>query len=221
MIELVVKDDLIELKEFSDDSTLQDLVEGTEKIRLSEGLKTQHCYAFGMCCKEPIPVLGYDFDRLTKRLDVSEETLKEGYLELPEAPEPSERIRAIRSLRQEHDFSDREATLVYEFNTAEPVILKRSAQGSCIFLENNLCTIYEDRPFICKLYLCNMAENLSNLYETITTQGTWYTYSRLGWIAKEEIRHNPYLKAEGYGGVYLKSLRFDLKNALEKIFFYF
>ena len=221
MIDLVVLDETIELKGFSDDSTLQDLVHGTESIRLSKGLKTRHCYACGICCKEPIPVLGYDLERLTQRQGVSAEMLTQRYLELPQAPDSSERKQAILSLQKEHSFSDLEATLVYEFNSAEPVILKRQDTGSCIFLENNLCTIYEDRPFICRLYLCNMAENLSILYETIATQGTWFTYSRLGWIPEEEIHHNPYLDASGYDRVRLSAFRFDLKSALEKIFFYF
>ena len=221
MIDLVVQDETIELKDFSDDSTLQDLVSGTESIRLSEGLKTRHCYACGICCREPIPVLGYDLGRLTQRLGVSEEVLTQRYLELPRAPDSLERNRAIQSLQKEHDFSDLEARLVYEFNSAEPVILKRQDNGSCFFLENNLCTIYEVRPFICRLYLCNMAEKLSILYETIATQGTWFTYSRLGWISEEEIRHNPYLNASGYDRLRLRDFQFDLKSALDKIFFYF
>ncbi len=221
MIDLIVRDKTIELRGFSENATLADLVEATERIRLTGGLKTEHCYACGICCREPIPVLGFDIARLKRRLGVSEGLLEERYIDLPEVPNGEERNQSIRALRTEHSFSDLQATLVYEFNSAEPVTLKRKVEGSCVFLENNLCTIYGDRPFICRLYLCNMAEELSTLYETITTQGTWFTYSRLGWIAEGEIPHNPFIKAKSYDEVLLGAFQFDLGKALEKIFFYF
>jgi Fe-S-cluster containining protein len=221
MIQLEVQDDAIELRQYSNDATLQDLVDSTERIRLSKGLRTEHCYGCGICCKEPIPVLGYDLDKLTSRLGLSREALLDRYLDRPEVPCSEERNKAIRELERQHDLTALEATLVYEFNRAEPIILARDENGTCIFLRDNLCTIYEDRPYICRLYLCNMAEKLSVLYEKIAAQGIWHSYWALGWTRSEDIRHNPFLKGRCYREVYMNDFEFDLKNALERLFFYF
>ena len=149
------------------------------------------------------------------------DALLAGYLDRTGVPDAGDRSRAVRDLERQHGFATLEATLVYEFNTAEPVTLGRDENGTCVFLKKNLCTIYEDRPYICRLYLCNMAEALSVLYEKIASQGTWHTYSRLGWAREEDIRHNPFLKGNSYDEVCMSNFEFDLQKAMDRIFFYF
>ena len=79
-----------------------------------------------------------------------------------------EKIRHILLLKSDIDRISKETLLNYtEFaeksTGTEPYIyeLKKTKSGSCFFLKNNLCTIYEIRPLICRFYPFPL-ENLGN-----------------------------------------------------------
>jgi Fe-S-cluster containining protein len=59
-------------------------------------------------------------------------------------------------LLKSHEFAEK----ISDF---EPYIyeMKKTEDGKCFFLENNLCTIYEIRPLICRFYPFQL-ENLGN-----------------------------------------------------------
>jgi hypothetical protein len=66
-----------------------------------------------------------------------------------------------------------------------------------------------------------MGEKLEFIQEMIVREGTWHAYSLLGWIGKEEISHNPFLKAESYDQLLVKDFDYQLQDTLDKLFFYF
>ena len=57
----------------------------------------------------------------------------------------------------------RDQEFAEEISGFEPYIyeMKKTAAGKCIFLENNICTIYEIRPLICRFYPFQL-KNLGN-----------------------------------------------------------
>ena len=197
-----------------------DLVVAVERFRLVTELKTRYCYGCGLCCYDTIPVLGLDLDGLQRQATLREDPLSR-YVVYPDPPDLEERRRGIQDLIRQHDFTLQQATLIYEHNCAEPLTLAKADTGACRFLNANLCTIYPHRPFACRLYVCNMGDRLEGLYETIVRQGVWHSYCKLGWVATEEIAHNPFLGAGGYDEIKLSEFDFDLQGALEKLFFYF
>jgi Fe-S-cluster containining protein len=220
VIELTVQDQRIELVGYDGEDTLADLVVEVERFRLVTELKTRYCYGCGQCCHDPIPVLGGDLAELRRQsaergVDLSR------YVSFPDPPDLEERREGIADMIRQHDLTPLQATLLYEHNCAEPLTLARSETGACRFLESNLCTIYPHRPFACRLYVCNMADRLEGLYETIVRQGVWHSYHELGWVPAEEISHNPFLGAEGYDRIRLQQFDFDLEGALQSLFFYF
>jgi Fe-S-cluster containining protein len=226
VVELVADNGLIELSGYSPESSLRELTEAVEAIRITKGLETERCYGCGGCCREPIPVLGYDIMNLAAVMETTGEDFVEKYLDLPEPPNVGAKRKATEELIRQHGFDPLEAALIYEFNHAEPVTFRRDETGACLFCRRELCTIYEHRPYICGLYVCNMGDALSVLYEKIVSQGVWHTYASLGWITEEEIAHNPFLKAKAegkdpFGKILLRDFEFDLERALEAAFFYF
>ena len=122
---------------------------------------------------------------------------------------------------RDHGFDRTTASLLFEYNQAEPVKLRKGPDGACMFLKDNLCSIYDARLYTCGLYVCNMADSLSVLQEQIVRQGIWHSYYVLGWIDAGAIGHNPFLGAAGYEEVKIKDFDFDLTDAMEKLFFYF
>jgi len=221
MVRLQTRGGSIELEGHRPEATLADLVDAVEGARTAPGLPTERCHGCGKCCREPIPVLGYDHARLARRLGVSQERLAERFLSAPQRPDPHERADDIGRLERQIGLSPEEATLIYEHNRSEPVTLERDETGRCCFLENNLCSIYEDRPFICRLYICNMGEKLSILYEQIESQGVWHSYAALGWLDARAIAHNPFLRGARYEQIRLSWFEVSLDHAMEKVFFYF
>ena len=142
-------------------------------------------------------------------------------LTLPEKPDIAARRKAIREMSAAAGITQLEAILLYEYNNAEPIILKKQESGECCFLKNRLCSRYTIRPYSCGLYLCDMGEKLSYLQEMVIRQGTWHAYYKLGWVQKEDISHNPFLKSESYDELLVSDFDFHLENTLEQLFFYF
>ena len=221
MVEFSVIDKKIELMSYSSNDTLVDLARSLEKFRLSQDLKTRYCYNCGECCNQPIPVMGYDFDALSKATGYGKDDLVRNVLRLPDPPDPAQRKKAVEDLKLQHNFSELEATLLYEYNQSEPIILDRKEDGACVFLNGKLCTIYENRPYMCWLHLCNMGDKLEIMYEMIIGQGIWLAYHKMGWVDAEELTHNPFLVSRSYEDVRMADFEFDLEAAREKLFFYF
>lgn len=142
-------------------------------------------------------------------------------LVLPDKPDMAFRRKAIREMCEWTSISELEATLLFEYNNAEPLILARQASGECCFLKDGLCTRYTARPYSCGLYLCNMGRRLAYIQEMIVRQGTWHAYSKLGWIREADIPHNPFLRAYSYDELYVADFEFDLKSTSDQLFFYF
>ena len=220
MIKLGVVDSRIELVSHQPEATLVDLVAEVERFRLVTELKTKYCYGCGLCCYDTIPVLGLDLADLKHQATGRGADLGD-YVVMPEKPDLEDRRRSINDLVRQHELTSAQATLIYEHNTSEPLTLAKADTGACRFLSGNLCSIYPHRPFACRLYICNMGDQLESLYETIVRQGVWHSYHVLGWLPAEEIGHNPFLGVLSYQEVKLADFAFDLEGALEKLFFYF
>ncbi len=222
MIDLAVENRKIELRGYSDDATLAELRDSVESFRKQDGLITAGCAGCGLCCYyETLPILGYDLHDLRVALEVSEEELFAGYVDLPKPPDLDERRESIVDMMRQHDLDRVTASLLYEYNTAEPVRCAKAADNGCVFLDAGLCSIYESRAYTCALYVCNMADRFSVLQEQIVRLGVWHSYYVLGWIPAEEIEYNPFLKYTSYDDALLADFDIDLEPALEKLFFYF
>lgn len=221
MVEFQSINEEIELKSYTPETTLRELSGALEEFRLKCPLRTIECKGCGECCSDNIPVLGLDLQILQSGMGLSFEQAAESVLLLPEQPDIAARRKAIREMSESAGITELEATLLYEYNNAEPIILKKKSEGECCFLEANLCSRYLIRPYSCGLYLCNMGEKLSYIQEMIIRQGTWHAYYRLGWIDGDEIAHNPFLKENCYDRLLLADFDFKLDNTLEQLFFYF
>jgi len=223
MVRLELEKEKIELKEYSDDASLQELTKEVESFRLTNHLKTRYCKGCGECCNQPIPVMGLDIMILQENTGLSLYKVLEKYIVFPQKPNLNSRRDGIKEFVNMCGLSKSEAALLYEYNQCEPLILPRKKDGTCSFLNNQtgLCTIYEYRPFTCGLYICTMGDELSMLQEMIVRQGTWYAYSLLGWVDRGEISHNPFLNADSYDRVYIKDFKFNSERAIEQLFFYF
>jgi len=92
--------------------------------RIGEGIEEQiDCTQCANCCKvATAPVADRDVERLAKHLRISREAFLTEYTE-----EDKEGIDGARRL------------------------LRRTAEG-CVFLDGNLCSIYEERPDTCRRF---------------------------------------------------------------------
>jgi Fe-S-cluster containining protein len=221
MIKFEIIQQEIELIEYSDNTSLTELVAELEAFRQENGLKTVNCYGCGECCTDNIPVLGLDLFRLSQGLHKELDCVISTNIIMPEKPGLEARQKSINELVRSNGLSKLGATLIYEYNNSEPLILAKKNSGECCFLESKLCSKYEIRPYSCGLYLCNMGERLSYIEEMIIRLGIWHAYYLLGWVPENEIAHNPFLKAGSYGELKLRDFEFDLKDTLDKLFFYF
>jgi len=222
MIEFTIDNNEIELVSYDDKATLLELSTELESFRKSAaGLKTFSCMSCGECCSDNIPVLGLDLPVLLEGLDMDFGQAAGSVLLLPDKPDIAFRRKAIREMAESASISKLDATLLFEYNNAEPIILAKQAGGECCFLEDRLCSRYSIRPYSCGLYLCNMGERLSYIQEMIIRQGTWHAYYKLGWIGIDDISHNPFLKADAYDRLLVSDFDFRLENTLDQLFFYF
>ena len=224
MIEFEIDDGNIELIRYSEDLTLSRFAEEFDTFRLQHTPLVRDCYACGECCGDPVPVLGYDIRRIRK--ETGEETEEEAekalrrFIDFPRKPDLEARRKGITDLQRQNGLEELEAVLIYEYNQAEPFTMARR-DGSCYLLEDKLCTVHDSRYYICRLFFCGLGDRLSGLFDTIVSQGVWFSYSLMGWISREEIPHNPFLKADSYDDVRLSDFDVDLQSALEKLFFFF
>ena len=224
VIKLSVMGDQIELDEYTDDVTIDDLAKAVDSFRLhhlqSQGLKTRNCCGCGICCHDLIPVLGMDLAAFGYQPGRGDEPLR-NQLVLPRHPDIQQRSKDIRETMAQFGISEPEATFLYDVNQAEPLALPRRDDGGCRYLQGNLCGIYEKRPFNCRFYLCNMGTRLAAIQETLVSQGTWHAYAMLGWIPAKALRYNPFMRTQDYSAISLADLEFNLDKNVEKMFFYF
>lgn len=221
MVEFKIIDETIELVDYEPGTTLPELSAELEEYRKSNKLKTRNCKGCGYCCQDNIPVLGLDITLLMKGLNCSLDELKSKYLIIPEQVDVKARRKSISEMSRNGGMSETDAVLLYEYNNAEPLIMSKQNTGDCCLLKDKLCSLYTNRPYSCGLYLCNMGEKLAFIQEMIIRQGTWHAYSMLGWIDKEEISHNPFLKVETYEQLLVKDFDYQLQDTLDQLFFYF
>ena len=64
-------------------------------------------------------------------------------------------------------------TFATQTTTKQPYVyeIRKNAQnGKCIFLQQNRCMIYQDRPLICKFYPFELATDIKGIYTFKTTE---------------------------------------------------
>lgn len=223
MVKFIVEEDKIELEYYSDDATLKELADGVNEFRLTNELETKYCEGCGRCCIQDVPVVGLDLILLQKKLGLSLNEVVEKFTVLPTKPDLDARRKGVRDFMKTCDTDIVQASILYDYNQCEPLLIPRRKNGTCIFLQegSGLCSIFEYRPFTGDLYVCNMGNNLSSIQEMVVRHGTWHAYYLLGWIEKEEIEYNPFLYSEDFDKMYVKDFYFNPEELLEKIFFYF
>jgi Fe-S-cluster containining protein len=81
------------------------------------------------------------------------------------------KVRSVLLLRIEAEHISQKTSLsLYEFveniEDSEPYVyrLKKNADGKCMFLKDNGCTIYQMRPLICRFYPFELRSNNCNEY---------------------------------------------------------
>lgn len=221
-VNLVVQSDRIELEGFVEGSTLHDLVQSIEDFRLDSNLKVKACAGCAECCKEPIPVIGSDLCNLKVAMALSDERDVVKHLVIPEyRPSAHERRIAAKKLSVESKMPIVQAQRMYDFNNGDPIVLERTTEGHCRFLKDRFCSIYEQRPLTCRLYLCQMGDRLSVVQENVNRQGLWYLYQRLGWIDREDIADNPFAGTRCWEEALLSDFDCDESAFSEDLFFYF
>jgi Fe-S-cluster containining protein len=226
-VALAVDQGHIELERYAPDATVRDLVEEVERFRLERTeLVTSRCAGCGECCNQRIPVFAEDIERLcSSRAGLTGEA-RQAFLseaiELPQRPDMAARAAGIKDMVRDMGMTQEEATSIYEFNQAEPIVLRHGADGMCGFLRAGMCTIYPYRTLTCRLYVCNMAERLSILQERMVTEGTWHAYEALGWTAGADLSHNAFRAAASSWELPLSAFEPEGdRGDPEKLFFYF
>lgn len=220
MIDFALRKGKIELQQYSEDTTLAQFADAVEELLASPRKKAATCHRCGQCCNNP-PVLGLDMAILSAKAGIPVgQWVKEHLLPI-ELPDLASRRKGIAELSSQAHLSETEATILYEFNQSEPLTFKQNVDESCSYLQGGLCSNYNNRPYICRLYQCSLGDRLQSLREMIVCQGTWYAYALLGAVPAEEIDHNPFLSAKAYHDVKLKDFEHDMEKSLEALFSYF
>ena len=220
MISFSVQDGNIELDAYQPEATLADLAAELDGFRMRQGCRLRECYACGECCRDPVPVLGYDVRRMRRESGADSERELSRHLSFPEKPDLVARKKGISDMMRQHDLAEREATLIYEYNQCESIAMARR-DGACGLLSDRLCTVHDERYYICELFFCRLGERLSGLFDSIVSQGVWHSYFVMDWIPAEAIGRNPFLKADAYDELLLSDFDTNLEKAVEKLFFYF
>jgi Fe-S-cluster containining protein len=205
MIEFVYDSNgFIELKSYSNDCTVEELLEKTIDI----GSQINLCKKCGKCCFDTIPIIGSEIKRIMEVLNVDKLDSTFSYLKFPCIPSVEEKTKNIVEIIRSFGMTRIEATMFYEFNAADPIIMNKNADGQCISISNDMCVKYKIRPMICRLYHCKTGAKLSNLREILISQGIWHSYLIMDWINENDIPYNPFLKSTNYDRLFIKD--FDI-----------
>ena len=216
-VQLFIQKDEIELADYIECAKVGDLMEALGRMQRRPGLATVGCAGCGLCCRDRVPVLGSDLKLLEEGLGISRTQLIRDHLDLPVQPDPEERSVQISDLARQISASITEATLLYEWNTGEPLVPKQAANGFCHWLHDRRCSIYLSRPLICSFYLCNFGNRLSGLFDSIVRQGIWYSYVVLGWIDRQVVAHNPFVAFDDPTNAPLAAFDIDVGPLLKRI----
>jgi len=108
----------------------------------------------------------------------------------------AERI-SCKTLKSVDDFAD----MIEGF---EPYVyrMKKTRDGKCVFLKDNLCTVYKIRPLICMFYPFKLEEVRSNRYV--------FSYTN----ECSAIGNGPKLKRSYFERLFKKFMELMTKNAL-------
>jgi Fe-S-cluster containining protein len=220
MIELAYKKRKLDIVDHSPDASLAELADAVETFASGSKAGEAGCKRCGECCNRE-PVLGLDMKILSKREGMGLKEWAAARLMPPQFPDLAAREKLIAEFRRQSGMPGLEATVLYEYNQSEPLSFRQDENDRCFYQKDDLCSNYENRPFICRLYLCSFGEKLQGLEEMIVAQGTWHAWHLLGAVPEEMIRHNPFLKADTYGDVKIKDFEYGLEGALKEMFIYF
>jgi Fe-S-cluster containining protein len=219
MVDLKLVKGRLELREYSADSSLADLLGATETFVSALKKRSVQCRMCGECCSRE-PVLGLDMEILAGQEGIGVREWAAAHLMQPEFPDLAAREKLIREFCRQTGMSELESTVLYEYNQSEPLSFKQDETERCFYQKDGRCSNYANRPFICRLYLCRFGDRLQELTEMIVAQGTWHAWSLLGAVPEELIRHNPFAGRESYSDVLLKDFETGFAGTGE-LFFYF
>jgi Fe-S-cluster containining protein len=194
----------IEMKSYSSDCTVEELIVKTTDI----GSQINLCGKCGKCCFDTIPIIGSEVKKIMEVLNIDKIDSSFTYLKFPNIPNIVEKEKNIEEIIRVYGMTKREATIFYEFNAADPIIMNKNIDGQCISISNDMCLKYKIRPIICRLYHCRTGEKLSNIREILICQGIWHSYLIMGWIKENDIPYNPFLKSTNYNELFIKD--FDI-----------
>ncbi len=212
-VEFVEVDGRIDLVGHTPQATIGDLVRDLEAFRLQGSLRTAACAGCGECCSQPIPVFAEDMRSLTAAGICR--------VRFPSRPDPAAWHGDVETLMRDTGMELNEARSIYEYNTGEPIILDRNPDSTCVFLQKGYCSIYEQRPLTCRIYLCCMGERLEVLQEQIVSRGTWHAYADQGWVDGALCAPNPFAHSQTYLDILLEEFAPPSVDSMEKLFFYF
>ena len=91
------------------------------------------------------------------------------------------------------------APYAYEIN-------KNPANGKCVFLQNNLCTIYAQRPLICRFYPFELSTSSNGTYKFKATNECPEVFVQSNCAAKSKLN-------ERFFRDLLELARFELNNS--------
>ncbi len=185
----------VDIKEYSQDCSLGDLVNGLDLFLLKNGA----CRRCGTCCHDPIPLNGIELREIMGGKTGSPRPL------IPKKPDVGKRIKSIKEISRTFEMPMDAATILHDFNNADPVCVPKTADGNCVHNAQSECSIYPDRPLICRLYHCRFRPRLSGLVDMIVAQGVWHSYLIMGWIGEKDISRNPFLGAGAYADIPLSA----------------
>ncbi len=220
MLYLSIKKGKLDLTGDVGEATLADLLAESEAFVAALRKQSVQCRMCGECCHRA-PVLGLDILAMTGEAKTDAAQWAKEHLLLPDPPDLSARQKGIAEFIKQSGVSQRDAAVLYEYNQSEPISFLQTENERCVYQQGNLCGVYAQRPFVCRLYLCRFGERLQDLLEMVVTQGTWHAWAVLGAVPMEAIAHNPFAGKQGYDQVKLKDFEFGLEEAMGELFSYF
>ena len=216
-VEITIRGPELELGRYEDEATILDLALEVERTRPAPGLITAGCAGCGLCCGDTVPLFRQDITRISGEMGLSVEGFIDRYVDRPAAPDLSHRERTIGEQRERDALTLPESVYLYEHNFGDPFTPKKGADGRCVLLEDNLCTIYPARPFICMLHVCNMGERLSDIHANIVRKGIWDSYRIAGWIGADALEGNPFVTFEPLESIPIAEFELDTAGIMEKL----
>ncbi len=220
LLDFLVQKGKLDLTGDVGDATLADLLAESEAFVAALKKQSVQCRMCGECCHRA-PVLGLDILAMAGEAITDAAQWAKEHLLLPDPPDLIARQKGIAELMRQSNMTEHDASVLYEYNQSEPISFLQNESDRCVHQRGNLCGVYAQRPFVCRLYLCRFGERLQDLLEIVVTQGTWHAWAVLGVVPMEAIAHNPFAGKQGYDQVKLKEFEFGLEEAMGELFSFF